>query len=60
VSNIVEGFQQSTDRGFAKYLYTSKGSTAEVRARLQRALDRKYIAQKEFDARNALGEEVAK
>ncbi len=41
VSNIAEGFEQSTDRGFARYLYISKGSTAEVRTRLALALERK-------------------
>ena len=29
LSNIAEGFEQPTDRAFAKYLYTAKASTAE-------------------------------
>src|SRR5687768_404886 len=33
-ANMSEGFEQSTDRGFAKYLHISKGSTAETCARL--------------------------
>ena len=35
LSNIAEGFEQPTDRAFAKYLYTAKGSTAEVVTRLK-------------------------
>jgi four helix bundle protein len=35
LSNIAEGFEQPTDRAFARYLFTSKASTAEVRKRLQ-------------------------
>jgi four helix bundle protein len=37
LSNIAEGFEQPTDRAFARYLYISKGSTAELRTRLYRA-----------------------
>src|SRR5574342_837622 len=33
VSNIAEGFEQPSDRAFAKYLYTAKASTAETRTR---------------------------
>ena len=49
-SNIEEGFEQSTDRHFAKFLYTSKGSAAEVKGRLRLACKRKYIAEPEYQA----------
>jgi four helix bundle protein len=35
--NIDEGFDQESDDAFAKYLYYSKGSMAEVMRRLRRA-----------------------
>jgi four helix bundle protein len=37
VANMDEGFAQESDDGFAKYLYYSKGSIAEVMRRLRRA-----------------------
>jgi four helix bundle protein len=60
LSNMAEGFEQPTDRGFAKYLYTSKASTAEVRARLLLASYRGYLTKEEFETRNELGDEVAR
>ena len=36
-SNMVEGFEQGTDRAFANFLTYSKGSLAEVLARLKQA-----------------------
>src|SRR5438045_2653229 len=33
-SSIAEGFEQSTDRHFAQYLYRSRGSSSEVRTQL--------------------------
>jgi four helix bundle protein len=60
VSNISEGFEQPTDRAFARYLFTSKASTAEARTRLGLAGSRKYITEDEFKARDELGDEVAR
>jgi hypothetical protein len=60
LSNIAEGFEQPTDRAFAKYLYTAKASTAEVRKRLLMACHRGYITSEEFASRNELGDEVAR
>lgn len=34
LSNMSEGFEQPTDRSFARYLYISKGSAAETCTRL--------------------------
>ena len=36
-SNMVEGFEQGTDRGFANFLVHSKASLAEVLTRLNQA-----------------------
>jgi four helix bundle protein len=60
LSNISEGFEQPTDRSFARYLYHSKGSTAEIRSRLRIAAKRKYITIPEFEERDKLGDEVAR
>ena len=57
-SNLVEGFEQSTDRAFAHYLTYSKGSIAEVLKRLRKAYFRRYITRQELDARIAQGEDL--
>ena len=36
-ANMEEGFEQGTDRAFARYLTTSKGSVAEIAGHLRRA-----------------------
>ena len=43
-SVIAEGFAQRTDRHFAHYLYTAKGSSAETRTQLRIAMVRGYIS----------------
>ncbi len=60
VSNIAEGFAQSSDKGFARYLVTSKASTAEARARLLLASERHYITRAEFKSLNEIGNEIAR
>jgi four helix bundle protein len=57
-SNMVEGFEQGTDRAFARYLTYSKGSVAEVLKRLRKAYYRRYITQDMLEARIAQGEEL--
>jgi four helix bundle protein len=47
-SNMSEGFEQPTDRGFANYLCIAKGSTAETFTRLRRASRRAYLNQTEL------------
>ena len=60
ISNIAEGFEQPTDRSFAQYLYRSKASAAEVRARLFIAHRRAYVTDAEHSRAAALGIELAK
>jgi four helix bundle protein len=60
ISNIPEGFEQPTDRSFAQYLYRSKASAAEVRARLFIAHRRGYIDEAEHGRAAAIGTELAK
>jgi len=45
VSDISEGFEQKTDRHFARYLYDARGGSHEVRTQLTIAARRKYITQ---------------
>ena len=59
-ANMREGFEQSTDAAFAKYLYYSKGSVGEVLARLNRAHSKKYITNKERDPMIPIGEELGR
>lgn len=60
LSNIAEGFEQATDRGFAKYLFDAKASAAEARKRLWLAAERRYISDEEYQEVNAIGDEVAR
>jgi len=59
-SLISEGFEQSTDRHFAQYLYRSRGSSRETRTQLVVALDRHHIDETERIRITAQYEEVAK
>jgi four helix bundle protein len=42
-ANIAEGFSQTTDRAFARYLAIAAGSSEELRVHLQTAQDLKMI-----------------
>src|SRR5262245_6966331 len=46
VSDIAEGFEQKTDRHFARYLYDSKGGTGEIQTQLAIAARRNCISEK--------------
>lgn len=60
VANISEGFEQPTDRAFARYLFTSKASASEVRARTELALKRGYISEAQYSTVADLATEVIK
>jgi four helix bundle protein len=59
-SNMVEGFEQGTDRAFANFLCYSKGSVAEVLKRLRKAYYRRYITLDELNAYVVQGEELGR
>ena len=59
-SNMVEGFEQGTDRAFANFLTHSKGSLAEVLSRLKQAYFKKCITADELECRFVVGDELGK
>ena len=59
-SNMVEGFEQSTDKAFANFLTYSKGSLAEVLTRLKQSYFKNYITADELEPRLVAGEELGK
>ena len=59
-SNMVEGFEQSTDKGFANFLTYSKGSLAEVLTRLKQGYFKNYMTADELNPRVAAGEELGR
>ena len=59
-SNIAEGFEQPTDRAFARYLYHAKASAAEARARLFIAIRRGYISEEDYRCATELGNELGR
>jgi four helix bundle protein len=60
VANIAEGFPQSTDRSFAHFLTIACASAAEVRSRLQLAVDRRYLSASDVRQCDDLAEQVAR
>lgn len=42
-SNIGEGYELNSDRGFIRHLYIAKGSCGELRTQLNIAIHQKYI-----------------
>ena len=58
VSNISEGFEQPTDRAFAKYLFIAKSSASEVRTRVRLARKKGYISAEKSENAAELATEV--
>ena len=59
-SVIAEGFGQKTDRQFATYLYTARGSCKETRTHLHVAATSRHISAEERDALQGRYVEVEK
>ena len=58
LSNMAEGFEQSTDAALANYLYIAKGSVAEVVTRLKSAHRRGWLTPAECTEFAATGDEI--
>ncbi len=58
LSNLSEGFEQGTDRGFARYLYIARGSCAEARAHLSVAQARGHLAAADAEELRKDGAEI--
>ncbi len=59
-SAISEGFEQSTDRHFAQYLYRARGSGREIRTQLTIAADRRHISHDDCERVCAMYDEIAR
>jgi four helix bundle protein len=59
-ANMSEAFEQPTDKAFANFLFTSKGSTADACTRLGQSRARRCISDDELAAFKKQGEEIAK
>ena len=60
MSNIAEGFERGTNKEFAQFLHTAKGSVGEVRSILYAALDDGYISKNQFTDLTSLATTVAR
>jgi len=49
MSNIAEGFERGAKAEFIQFLFIAKGSSGEVRAQLQVAVDQQFISQSEYN-----------
>ena len=47
--NIAEGFERGSKTEFIQFLFIAKGSSGEVRAQLQVAVDQEFISAKDYD-----------
>ena len=59
-SNMVEGFEQGTDRAFANFLTHSKASLAEVLLRLKQAYFKNDLTKDELEAVSVAGKTLGK
>lgn len=59
-SNIAEGFARQTDKEFVQFLYTARGSAAEVQSQLYVAADLGYLSQEDLHRLYEMADEVSR
>lgn len=59
-ANVDEGFEQGTDRGFARYVTISKSSLGETLGHLRRAYRKGVIGREELAKRVEMGEALGR
>ena len=60
LANLDEGFVQESDENFARYLYYSKGSIAEVMRRLRRTAAKGHVPAEDLAKLDAKAEELGR
>jgi four helix bundle protein len=60
LSNVAEGFAQPSDRAFARFLYMSRASVAELRTQILVARLRGHVTPERAHELDRLAEEVAR
>ncbi len=59
-SNIAEGFARQTDKEFVQFLYTARGSAAEVQSQLYVAADLGYLGREDLGRLYEMADEVSR
>jgi len=59
-SNIAEGFALQTDKEFVQFLYTARGSAAEVQSQLYVAADLGYLRREDLHRLYEMADEVSR